>query len=88
MLSSPPPPDQRMTLVLVPNPGLEGYSAAWGMAFLGTFPAFRDPVGELVTQVLEAPVPEERPRLCQVLSGHHLDLIPLLTFSKNVTLKG
>lgn len=48
----------------------------------------RDPVGELVTQVLEAPVPEERPRLCQVLSGHHLDLIPLLTFSKNVTLKG
>lgn len=46
------------------------------MAFLGTLPAFRDPVGELVTQVLEAPVPEERPRLCQVLSGHHLDLIP------------
>lgn len=78
-----------MTLVLVPNPELEGHSsAAWGMAFLGTLHAFRDPVGKLVTQVLEAPVPEERPRLCQVLSGHHLDLIPLLTFSKNVTLKG
>lgn len=39
-------------------------------------------------QVLEAPVPEERPQLCLVLSGHHLDLIPLLTFLKNVTLKG
>lgn len=60
------------------------------MAFPGTLPASRDPVGELVTQVLEAPVPEERSWLCQVLSGHHLDLTltPLLTFSKNVTLKG
>lgn len=58
------------------------------MAFLGTLPAVRDPVRELVMQVLEAPVPEERPQLCLVLSGHHLDLIPLLTFLKNVTLKG
>lgn len=35
-------------------------------------------------------MPEERSWLCQVLSGHHLDLTltPLLTFSKNVTLKG
>lgn len=58
------------------------------MAFPGTLPASRDPVGELVTQVLEAPVPEEKSWLCQVLSGRHLDLTPLLTFSKNVTLKG
>lgn len=59
-----------------------------GVAFLGTLPESRDPVGELVTQVLEAPVSEERSWLCQVLSGHHLNLTSLLTFSKNMTLKG
>lgn len=32
-------------------------------------------MGELVTQVLEAPVPDERPWLGQMLFGHHLDLI-------------
>lgn len=45
------------------------------MAFLGTLPESSHPVGELVTQVLEAPVPDERPWLGQMLFGHHLDLI-------------
>lgn len=58
------------------------------MAFLGTLPESSNPVWELVPQVLEAPVPEERSRLCQMLSGHHFDLILQLPFSKNLTLKG
>lgn len=47
---------QRIILVLpAPNPGLEGLSlAAWGLAFLGTLPESRDPVGELITQVLKS----------------------------------
>jgi hypothetical protein len=32
-------------------------------------------------------VPEERPSLCQMLPGHHLDLTLLLIFSKYLTLK-
>lgn len=51
------------------------------LAFLGTLSESRDPVGG------GGIVPEERPSLCQMLPGHHLDLTLLLIFSKYLTLK-
>lgn len=43
--------------------------------------------GSLSHKFKKAPVPEERPWLCQMLPGYHLDLTLLLLFSKNLTLK-